>query len=121
MNLKDINPWKRKEVIGDAPLGIDLFCGLGGWTEGLLAEGYEVISIDVEMRSLADRYVRAGIFPSRYFSDALHTSAAVLSNADILVSWNFKHLVKRSTRLWINSMNAKLGLRSIEILAPPEL
>lgn len=22
------------------PLAIDLFCGLGGWTEGLLAEGY---------------------------------------------------------------------------------
>jgi hypothetical protein len=28
------------------PLGIDLFCGLGGWTEGLLAEGYEVIGFD---------------------------------------------------------------------------
>ncbi len=28
------------------PLAIDLFCGLGGWTEGLLAEGYEVIGFD---------------------------------------------------------------------------
>lgn len=27
-------------------LGIDLFCGLGGWTEGLLAEGYEVVGYD---------------------------------------------------------------------------
>jgi hypothetical protein len=31
-----------------APLAIDLFCGLGGWTEGLLAEGYEVIGFDIE-------------------------------------------------------------------------
>ena len=29
------------------PLAIDLFCGLGGWTDGLLAEGYDVIGIGV--------------------------------------------------------------------------
>ncbi len=30
------------------PLAIDLFCGLGGWTEGLLAEGYAVVGFDIE-------------------------------------------------------------------------
>jgi hypothetical protein len=30
------------------PLAIDLFCGLGGWTEGLLAEGYRVVGFDCE-------------------------------------------------------------------------
>ena len=30
------------------PLAIDLFCGLGGWTEGLLAEGYRVVGFDIE-------------------------------------------------------------------------
>src|SRR5271167_2207183 len=29
-----------------APLAIDLFCGLGGWTEGLLEEGYYVVGFD---------------------------------------------------------------------------
>lgn len=32
----------------DKPIAIDLFCGLGGWTEGLLLEGYEVIGYDIE-------------------------------------------------------------------------
>jgi C-5 cytosine-specific DNA methylase len=32
----------------DSPLAIDLFCGLGGWTEGLLAEGYQVVGFDNE-------------------------------------------------------------------------
>jgi hypothetical protein len=30
------------------PLAIDLFCGLGGWTEGLLAEGYDVVGFDIQ-------------------------------------------------------------------------
>ena len=30
------------------PLAVDLFAGLGGWTEGLLAEGYFVVGFDIE-------------------------------------------------------------------------
>jgi hypothetical protein len=36
------------------PLAIDLFCGLGGWTEGLLLEGYEVIGFDIERHEYGD-------------------------------------------------------------------
>jgi hypothetical protein len=36
------------------PLAIDLFCGLGGWAEGLLAEGYEVIGFDIERHEYGD-------------------------------------------------------------------
>lgn len=39
------------------PLAIDLFCGLGGWTEGLLAEGYCVVGFDIEAHQYGnDRY-----------------------------------------------------------------
>lgn len=36
------------------PLAIDLFCGLGGWSEGLLAEGYEVVGYDIEAHEYGD-------------------------------------------------------------------
>jgi hypothetical protein len=36
------------------PLAIDLFCGLGGWTEGLLAEGFDVVGFDVERHQYGD-------------------------------------------------------------------
>lgn len=37
-----------------APLAIDLFCGLGGWTDGLSAEGYDVIGFDIERHDYGD-------------------------------------------------------------------
>lgn len=36
------------------PLAIDLFCGLGGWTEGLMAEGYECVGFDIEAHQYGD-------------------------------------------------------------------
>ena len=35
-------------------LAIDLFCGLGGWTDGLIAEGYDVIGFDIEQHVYGD-------------------------------------------------------------------
>lgn len=37
------------------PLAIDLFCGLGGWTEGLLAEGWDVIGFDIERHAYGNQ------------------------------------------------------------------
>jgi hypothetical protein len=37
------------------PLCIDLYCGLGGWAEGFLAEGYDVIGFDIEKHEYGDQ------------------------------------------------------------------
>jgi len=86
-----------------------------------LTQNFAILNVTDQMRGLAERYIEAGVVPSRYFADAIHIAAAVLGNADILVSWNFKHLVRRSTRLLVNYINIKQGFRAIEILAPPEV
>ena len=39
---------RRRGEEGVKPLAIDLFCGIGGFTEGLLAEGWDVIGFDIE-------------------------------------------------------------------------
>ena len=35
------DPQREHLEVSARPLAADLFCGLGGWTEGLLAEGWK--------------------------------------------------------------------------------
>lgn len=43
-----------EEIPDMMPLAIDLFCGLGGWTDGLIAEGYRVVGFDIEQHDYGD-------------------------------------------------------------------
>jgi hypothetical protein len=81
----------------------------------------EVFGLTEECRSLAGMYVRAGVFTPVMMNDAIHVAAAVVGRYDVLVSWNFRHLVNRRRRAMVNEVNTLAGARSIEILAPPEL
>jgi len=38
----------------EPPLAVDLFCGLGGWAEGFLAEGYRVVGFDIARHDYGD-------------------------------------------------------------------
>lgn len=59
------------------PLAIDLYCGLGGWTEGLLAEGWDVVGFDIERHVYGDLHYPAQLvlqdcrtLDGRQFKDA---------------------------------------------------
>ena len=86
-----------------------------------LLENVTVEPITDEMRGLAQAYVENGVFGESLFSDALHVAVAVLTRQDILVSWNFKHLVNRRKRAQIDQVNISRALPTIEIVAPSEL
>lgn len=87
---------------------------------GLLA-GLSIIPVMPEAEALAEKYLASGIFPPAAPEDALHVAIAVLGRQDVLVSWNFKHLVNQRRRAAIASLNQSLGLRTPAILPPPEL
>ena len=59
--------------------------------------------------------------PEKYISDAEHVSVATVNRMDYVCSWNFRHLVKVSTRREVNLVNALQGYGPVEIIAPPEL
>jgi len=81
----------------------------------------ERFSVTKEMKDLAHQYIDAEVFTPTMFNDSLHVAAAVLSRQDILLSWNFKHLVNRRRRAMINQLNISKGFPTIEIVAPPEI
>ena len=86
-----------------------------------LLGGIGVYEVTEEMQQVAWHYVEAGIFTDLMLRDAIHLAAAVLGGADVLVSWNFRHLVNRRRRVMVAEANAQLDLPSIEIVAPPEM
>jgi len=86
----------------------------------LLKEGKNV-KISTEVENLTQVYINEGLIPEKYENDALLIGLTSVYSLDILVSWNFKHLVKRKTRIGVNLINLKNGYKPIEILAPPEL
>jgi predicted nucleic acid-binding protein len=55
---------------------------------------HEFIELNVESIELADAYLKRKIIPVSFRNDAQHISMATASGADILVSWNFKHIVE---------------------------
>ncbi len=79
------------------------------------------IEITEEVNELTKKYINENLIPEKYENDALLLALTSVYSLDILVSWNFKHLVKRKTRIGVNLVNLKEGYKSIEILAPPEL
>lgn len=86
-----------------------------------LLRGFRVFVVTNEMQALGQRYVHEGVFTPTMLNDAVHVAAAVISRQDVLLSWNFRHLVNRRRRAKVNEVNIEAGLPTIEIIAPPEL
>jgi predicted nucleic acid-binding protein len=86
-----------------------------------LLDGLTIHPVTDAIRALAVHYIQAGVFTEVMYNDAVHVAAAVLTRQDVLLSWNFKHLVNRHRRAQIRDANISLGLPTIDILAPPEI
>ena len=64
------------------PLAVDLFCGLGGWTDGLLAEGYRVVGFDNERHIYGDQHYPAQLV----LQDVLTLHGSQFRNAALIVA-----------------------------------
>jgi hypothetical protein len=74
-----------------------------------------------EAFSLADAYIQRGILGPGSRSDALHVALATVGRVDILVSWNFRHIVNLGRVRLFHSVNLERGYSLIEIRSPQEV
>jgi predicted nucleic acid-binding protein len=88
--------------------------------KNFLIKGKE-LEITEEVEQIKSFYIKEELIPEKYENDALFLALTTVHSIDILISWNFKHLVKRKTRIGVNLINLKEGYKPIEILAPPEV
>lgn len=87
----------------------------------LLAKGAELVKISREAILLATAYERHGILPHRFRSDMLHISLASVADVDLLVSWNFKHIVRFDKVRLFSAVNLESGYRPLTIYSPREV
>lgn len=74
-----------------------------------------------EALDLSRRYLVAGVVGPASANDALHVALATVGGADVVASWNFKHIVHLDKVRGFNAVNLVEGYPLIDILSPLEL
>jgi hypothetical protein len=81
----------------------------------------EILSLTPEAAELAEDYLRHKILSARYRDDARHIAMATVAGVDILVSWNFRHIVQYKKIQMFNAVNIEMGYKAILIHSPREV
>jgi predicted nucleic acid-binding protein len=92
-----------------------------GLIAGLPPGTPEILRVTDEARTLARRYIEAGVLSENHDADATHVAVATLSSAKAIISWNFEHLVNLRRLEGFRGVNLLMGYREIDIRTPREV
>ena len=81
----------------------------------------EILEITKDALELSEQYLNRKILPTKFRDDALHIALASLANVDVLVSWNFRHIVHYNKNSLFNAVNIENGPKSIDIYSTREV
>lgn len=85
------------------------------------AQHIEKTKLSPEAIELADKYITGKVVGKTSRADCQHIAIATLCKADVLVSWNFKHIVNLDRIRGYNGINYQNGHNMIEIRTPKEI
>ena len=79
---------------------------------------YKYVELDDEAKKLAEAYISEKVLGQASLNDAYHIALPTVNRLDVLVSWNFRHIVNFDKIKLFNSVNMKLGYPLIDIRSP---
>ncbi len=85
------------------------------------AANVEVLALSPEVEALSSAYIEDGAIAARMRADALHIAFASVGRVDVLVSWNFRHIVNLRRIRAYNAVNLEKGYPLLEIRTPREV
>lgn len=81
----------------------------------------EILSVTEEALDLLEKYEAHGILDAQFRNDMLHIALATVAAVDVLVSWNFQHIVRLDKIQRFNGVNLELGYKALAIYSPREV
>lgn len=81
----------------------------------------DFVELTDEAKLLGELYIKEGVVGKTSLNDCYHIAIATITNADVLASWNFKHIVNYDRIKAYNSINMKMGYNVLEIRNPRDL
>jgi hypothetical protein len=87
----------------------------------LPSEALERFAVNAAADRLHRAYLAQGIVSPKWADDAQHVANATIAGADVIVSWNFKHIVHLDKIKGYNAVNRRYGYPDIEIRSPREV
>ena len=86
-----------------------------------ISKDAEILNITEDALKLQHSYLKAKIVPSNFSNDALHVALATVSRCQLIVSWNFKHIVHFRKIPLYNKINVDQGYTQVGIFSPLEV
>jgi len=84
-------------------------------------ESMEYVELTEEAMDLAQKYISEGVIGEGKLVDAEHIAIATINRVDVLVSWNFRHIVNLEKIHGFNAVNLKMGHPLLEMRSPWEV
>ena len=101
--------------LGQAPAEVQSFLA------DFLLQKPEIVRANDEVYDLVNAYKLRNVLNKRYENDLIHIALATCASVDVLVSWNFKHIVRFDKIRLFNAVNLELGYKQLQIYSPREV
>lgn len=79
---------------------------------------YTVLNVNEEIYDIAYKFIENNVLTTKSFDDCRHISCALVNECDVIVSWNFKHIVNHRTIKGVKLISAITGYNEVSIYSP---